>query len=361
MKPVTKRKIFYIPGFDPRSEVYYKKLLLQNFPEVKENIIFQDKKQIVFDRSSLQVDYEILSWHEAVKAYWGSGAWVNIKNVFTLFNEYVFKGAYFRLYQQLSKRDAIQKAFSVYFFLVWMLIFIGVGSVLVNMFLVQGLSFFVILLSLLFGLGNLLVYKALDKLNVFWVTRIMNFFVLYANQKVPKVLEKEAEFKAKILEALESQEYDEVVLVAHSVGTILATHILSELAQQAKDAGLKVVTLGHCVSAVSMVKNSEWFNQELFQLANRNFYWIDVTAGKDAVAFYKVNPALHKKSQPNVTFSAGFHKIFNKAFYKTIKWNFYKVHFLYLYKPDMPDKNIFNYEKLLLDPKLFKKIKAGNQ
>ncbi len=356
----TKRKIFYIPGFDPRSEAYYKKLLLAQFPEIKDSLLSNEKSRVVFQHENLEVDYEILSWHKQIQAYWGKGVVVNFRNIVTLFKEYVFKGAYFRLYQKLSKRDAIQKAFSVYFFLIWLVLALLGTNFLISMVVNTGLSATPIVAIMAFILMNVGVYKVLDSLNVFWVTRIMAFFVLYANRKVPKVIDKEELFKAKIVEALHSKEFDEVVLVAHSVGTILCLDMLCDLVENDQDESLIVVTLGHCVSAVSMVKNSEWFNEKLPVLANRKAFWIDVTAGKDAVAFYKVNPGLVKASIPNLTLSAGFHEIFDPSFYQSVKWNFYKVHFLYLYNPPFADKSVFNYQKLLFDPSLFKNLQSNN-
>lgn len=353
-----KRKIFYIPGFDPRSEIYYKKLLLNQFPYIKEHQLSNEKSRVVFETEQLEVDYEILSWHKEVQAYWGKGALTNLKTTYTLFKEYVFKGAYFRLYKNLSKRDAIQKAFSVYFFLIWLFLFSLGGSWLFSETIDNGLSVSVFIGSTVFILLNIGVYKLFDGLNIFWVTRIMNFFVLYAHKKVPKVLDKEKALKAKIITALQSKEFDEVILVAHSVGTILCVDMLIDLVENDQDESLTIVTLGHCVSAVSMVKNSEWFNDRLAILANRKSFWIDVTAGKDAVAFYKVNPGLIDISKPDLTLSAGFHKIFDTSFYQSIKWNFYKVHFLYLYNPTFANRSDFNFQKMLFDPALLQNLKA---
>ena len=354
-----KRKIFYIPGFDPRSEAYYKKLLLKQFPEIKNGIVSQSRQGFVSKAENIQVNYEILSWHDEVQSYWGKGYFVNFKNVFVLFKEYVFKGAYFRLYKTLSKRDAIQKAFSVYFFLIWFLFFLAGTAYLASDLFKDGIALSFVVLTPIFLMLNYVLYRLLDKLNVFWVTRIMNFFVLYANNKVPKVIAKEQVFKNNIRACIASNEFDEVVLVAHSVGTILCLNILVDFIEDEEDKPLKVVTLGHCVSAVSMIKNSEWFNNRLQKLADRKSFWVDVTAGKDAVAFYKVNPALIDKAKPNLTLSAGFHKVFDKAYYQSVKWNFYKVHFLYLYNPNFPAKSVFNYQKLLTEVLLFQELKKG--
>lgn len=358
MKKMTKRKIFYIPGFDPRSESYYKKLLFQNFPEIKARVTQQTKQHFCYELENLSVDYEVLSWHESVRNHWLTGFKGNLINVITLFTEFVFKGGYLRG-SKVTLRDAIQKGFSVYLFLAWfalavVLLFLVKHSI----YDVYG-AFETILAVTAWFFLNALIYRGFEKTHIFWVTRIMRFFALYAKQQTPDVIEKEQQFRTKIAAALQSKAFDEIVLVGHSVGTILTLNILADLEKNDEAKGLCVLTLGHCVTGVSVVKGAEWFNRKLASLEHRQSYWVDVTSGKDAVNFYKVNPAFDAKTKPDKVLSAGFHKIFYKKFYKSLRWNFYKVHFLYLYKPDLPDKSVFNYQKLLMEPLLLKRLKEG--
>jgi predicted alpha/beta hydrolase family esterase len=351
----TKRKIFYIPGFDPRSEAYYKKLLLAQFPEIKDSLLSNEKSRVVFQHENLEVDYEILSWHKAIRSYWESGFLGNLKNVKTTFSDYVFKGTWGRLFK-LSQSDGLQKAFSPYFFFIWLLL-ISFGLSYFSWSVLSGQATLMTLLVFVgFGIANVLLYRGLDKLNLFWVNRIMDFFVRYSKQEVPLVIQAEADFKAKVLNALSSNDYDEVVLVAHSVGTILCLSIMAELAEEGLGKDLTIVTLGHCVSGVSILPEAAWFNDKLRQIQSRKFKWIDVTSGKDAVTFYKVTPAYHAAVLPDLTLSAGFHEIFDKPFYTSLKWKFYQIHFLYLYHPQQPLKSPFNYQKLLFDADVFKRL-----
>jgi predicted alpha/beta hydrolase family esterase len=348
-----KRKIFYIPGFDPRSEAYYKKLLLSEFPEIKQSIVKQSSSEISYQVDEMQVDYEILSWHDSVRNYWSKGLRENACDVFNLFSEFVFKGTWKRLFR-LSKRDGFQKAFSVY------LLLFSLFLSLTSLFLLFGFIgtdgvWQTIVSLLLWALVNVALYLGLKTLNLFWVTRIKNFFVRYARQETPDVFEFEQRSLGKVLACLLSDEYDEVVLVAHSVGTILCLDMLADCDDTLLKK-LKVVTLGHCVTGVSILKPAGWFNQKLQKLANRQFFWIDITSGKDAVNFYKVSPAYDQTIQPDLVLSAGFHHVFTDEHYRALKWRFYDVHFLYLCRPDYPQKSFFNYQKLLFDEKLFSSV-----
>lgn len=352
---MIKRKVLYIPGFDPRSEAFYKKLLFKQFPEIKRHLVKNDKSEFSYAVDGMHLDYEILSWHESVKAYWSTGLLGNLVNVKTTFSDYVFKGTWGRLFR-LSRRDGMQKAFSPYFFFAWFLFLIfGIGY-LVSGFLEGRELTKNLALLLLFILTNVGAYYFLDRLNLFWVNRIMAFFVRYSKQEAPLVIEDELRIKQKVLSDLESNEYDEVVLVAHSVGSILCLSVMAELAEEGLAQDLTVITLGHCVSGVSILPESEWFNAKLKQVKKRKFNWVDVTSGKDAVTFYKVTPAYHSDILPDLTLSAGFHEIFTASFYQKMKWNFYEIHFLYLYHPSFPEKGLFNYQKLLFCPTLIQDI-----
>ncbi|MBN2865031.1 MAG: hypothetical protein JXK16_03415 [Thiotrichales bacterium] len=353
-----KRKILYIPGFDPRSASFYKKTVFQAFPEIKQGVALNTKNGFVSESENLVVDYEVLSWHQEVKAYWAGGLQGNVNNVFSIFKEFVFRGAWGRM-RKLSKRDSIQKYFSVYFFSIWIALNVFASTYFINDLITeQAWLFFAIATSILVVV-NVLLYRLFDKIHMFWISRIIHFFSIYSHQQVPLVMQKEAEFKVRLLALLDAQEageFDEVVLVAHSVGTVLCMNMLADLMDDPRTKNLKVVTLGHCVTAVSVIKSSGWFNEKLKRFKNRQFEWIDVTAGKDAVNFYKISPGYHADIKPDLTLSANFHEVFEAEFYKKLKWDFYRIHFLYLEKPHAADASQFNYQKLLFDAGLFKRL-----
>jgi len=355
-----KRKILYIPGFDPRSGSFYKRMLFQAFPELKQTVTHNTKNRCVFETDNTLIDYEVLSWSDEVKAYWAGGLIGNVNNMLSIFKEFVFRGAWGRM-RKLSKRDSVQKYFSVYFFSIWIALNVFASAYLIgDLITQQAWLFFAIATSILVAV-NVLLYRLFDKIHMFWISRIIHFFSIYSRQQVPLVMQKEAEFKARLLAMLDAQaagEFDEVVLVAHSVGTVLCMNMLADLMENPRTKNLKVVTLGHCVTAVSVIKSSGWFNDKLKRFKDRQFAWIDVTAGKDAVNFYKVSPGYHADIKPDQTLSARFYEVFEATFYKQLKWDFYKVHFLYLAKPHHPQASKFNFQKLLFDATLFKSLSA---
>jgi len=350
-----KRKVFYIPGFDPRSEAHYKKLLLTEFPEIKDNLRFNKKDRIVFQKDDLEIDYEILSWHNQVKQNWAVGVFENLGNVYTIFKESLIKGAYYRLFH-VCKKSAFQKTFISYLFAIWFVLFL-LGLWEITQRVLESHYLFAFFLTVAFVLLNVFVYYILDKLNMFWVARVMNFFVVYSNEESPSIAEIENKFKHRIEQVLKKGEYDEIVLISHSVGTILCLSVFADLVLEQKDNRLTVITLGHCVTGVNMIKSSKWYLDKMRRLENRKALWVDIASGKDAVAFYKINPAHFVESKPDITISAGFHRIFKKEFYKSLKWRFYAIHFLYLVHPDFPEKSVFNYSKLLFDEQLILNLK----
>lgn len=342
-----KRKIFYIPGFDPRSESHYKKLLLKEFPEIKISLINKEKNKLEFSSTSVAIDYEILSWHKIVKCYWSDSFMANFINIVIIFYESLFKGAYYRL-SKISPKSILQKPFLSYVALIWFFMSI-LMLILLNDLSVSFSRLETFIGWSVFFAVNIFIYKLLGKANFFWVAKVMRFYVSYAQNESKLVKNKELEFKQKIIAALDSQKYDEVVLVSHSVGTILCLSVYADLVKEKKDLGLTVVTLGHCVTGVQVIDGAKWYLDKLRVLSTRNSLWIDVTSGKDAVAFHRLNPGYYSCSAPNAHLPALFHRIFDKTFYQNLKWNFYEIHFLYLCKPCYPLESEFNYQKLIFD------------
>lgn len=360
MNTPHKRKIFYIPGFDPRSPAHYKKLLFQNFPEIKAVSTQVDKGRFRYEIEGLSVDYEILSWHENVSNHWLTGLRGNFINVKDLFLEFIFKGGYYRG-SQVDFKKAAQTAFPIYFYLIWLLVAVLSFGLLANV-LTEEFAVMGTILAMAIWLGiNYLIYILFEKSYLFWITRIMRFFAIYANQKVPDVIEKEKFFERKITEALESGGFDEVILVGHSVGSILAVDMLANIEEKGKGKDLTLITIGHCVSGVYVAKGAGWFKAKLAKLADRKAFWVDVTAVRDLVNFYMINPAFYKESKPDLSLSARFHKTFDRPFYDSLKWDFYKIHMLYLYNCQYPNNSDFNYQKLLKDPMLIKNLKEGTE
>lgn len=108
---------------------------------------------------------------------------------------------------------------------------------------------------------NHFLFKLGKKLAVFWIARICAFCATWQDKKIGTMQERIKLFANVIVEKLkqnESKQDYELILVAHSVGTIVCIEVLEYILRQHLDLSLlcklKILTLGECIPLVSYQK-----------------------------------------------------------------------------------------------------------
>ncbi len=135
----------------------------------------------------------------------------------------------------------------------------------------------------------------------------------------------------------------ELILSAHSVGTILAVNVVAKVITMANQEGIslekfKLLTLGECIPLVSFQKNYQAFREDLELLVNTPIVWFDITSAIDGACFPLVDFIKIAKIEakfPPIYLPARFHKLFTPQSYKKIRKNRYLAHFLYLYATEI--------------------------
>lgn len=108
---------------------------------------------------------------------------------------------------------------------------------------------------------NHFLFKLGKKLAVFWIARICAFCATWQDKKTGIMQERIKLFANVIVDKLKQnkskQDY-ELILVAHSVGTIVCIEVLECILRQHLDLSLlrklKILTLGECIPLVSYQK-----------------------------------------------------------------------------------------------------------
>lgn len=108
---------------------------------------------------------------------------------------------------------------------------------------------------------NHFLFKLGKKLAVFWIARICAFCATWQDKKTGTMQERIKLFANTIVDKLKQNENKqdyELVLVAHSVGTIVCIEVLECILRQNLDLSLlrklKILTLGECIPLVSYQK-----------------------------------------------------------------------------------------------------------
>lgn len=153
------------------------------------------------------------------------------------------------------------------------------------------------------------------------------------------------EFSRCISDALKS-DVDEVLVVGHSSGAHLAVSVLSDLLRdgghQGAHAKLGLLSLGQVIPMVSFLPKATRLRADLQFLSEQDdITWVDVSAPGDGCSFALCDPvavtgvATTLQKWPLVL-SAAFTQTLSEEFRHANRWRFFRLHFQYLCAFDRP-------------------------
>ncbi|MCW0188869.1 DUF829 domain-containing protein [Campylobacter lari] len=374
-KLCQKRDVFYIAGYDPRGYRHYYAMFKKNLAEQNTllNYDYTLSKAQVNTYAFWQIQtpytstsYTFLSWNDIVKKNWSEGIKDALSDCYSFFRIYTITG----LFLKFGKESPHQLITGYYpfFYVLLSLIFTLVcafGSLfyLQNFHIILGILAFV--LSLVF-LPKML-YKLGKKLAVFWIARICSFCANWEKNSQGELELRMDDFARVIFEKLKENANDknyELILSAHSVGTVLCINVLAKVLRKCEKENisfenLKVLTLGECIPLVSYQKRSFEFRKDLEYLGSKKLIWYDFTSIIDGACFAQVDfirtSGVKAQFSPKYL-SAKFHTLYKNKDYKKIKKDKYKAHFLYLFATQI--QGVYNFFEFIIGKnKLEEKIK----
>lgn len=368
MKPqdkVAKRRVFYIPGFDPMPARRYRELYRRE--SVKQGEIsgytigqrpgshpsaWRARSRI--DDQLTEAQIEVLIWSDIVAREMTGGIVATYQAMARTAWTYISTGAFRRL-TWLRKGPVIAALYPI-----GALVFQLLGAIALGWFVggqvgnvlawATGLE----VLGKLVGLGVALplIWAVLT-----WFQKIdgrvfayylMQDYAFVARDKGawPDALAaRMAVFGDRIAAALRD-DVDEVLIVGHSSGAQMAVSVLAEVIRrgQVPEDGpeLSLLTLGHAIPMQSFLPEAHQLRADLqLMSATEALAWVDVSAPGDGCAFALCDPvavtgiASPETYQPLVL-SAAFSKTLAPATWGALRWRFFRLHFQYLCAFDNP-------------------------
>ncbi|MCC5986931.1 MAG: hypothetical protein JJT95_04565 [Pararhodobacter sp.] len=152
------------------------------------------------------------------------------------------------------------------------------------------------------------------------------------------------EFAAEIRAAL-AGDWDEVLVVAHSSGCAVAVAALARALRMGtprEAPPLALMTLGQLIPLQGFMPRAKGFRRDLHDLAaNARLFWLDVTARGDGACFWLSDPvavcgAAPARQHNPLVISAAFSRALRPETWKRLRRRFYKLHFQYLSAFDNP-------------------------
>lgn len=362
---VARRRVFYIPGYDPfhprRYRELYRKEAATQAAVSGYSIGLAPKKTggsygwdvaATIDGVDVQAQVDVLVWSDIVKGSMETGIIATYGQMLRTAWIYIGSGALWRL-MRLRKGPVIAALYPVVFL---------IGQALAAIAVVLGVSWagmsvFVPLMggggtgaALILGLGAggglLRWFRRMDrKVFAYYLMHDYAYSAQLRGAIPPKLEARMVEFGSAIAAAL-TNDVDEVLVVGHSSGAHLAVSVLSDLIRAgrvpANGPALSLLTLGQVVPMVSFLPNAQRLRSDLAYLsASDALVWVDVTAPGDGCAFALCDPVSVSGVAPAakrwpLVFSAAFTQSLSPERWKALRWRFFRLHFQYLCAFDRP-------------------------
>ncbi|WP_135503173.1 hypothetical protein [Roseovarius aestuariivivens] len=365
---VRRRRVFYVPGYDPIHPRRYRELYRKEGREqAKVSGYSLDLKpktgdgrygwqvEAMIDGQSTETVVNVLVWSDIVRNSMETGILGTYLQLLRTAWAYIGSGALFRL-MRLRKGPVIAALYPVGFLLVQLgialLIAWGLGRVLS---LFHPLAAWVGVLSIPFVLEW---FRRKD--NKFFAYYLMHdyaFSARYRGANPPDLEARMAEFGDEIVAALCS-DADEVLVVGHSSGAHLAVSVLADVIRAGrvptKGPVLSFLSLGQVVPMVSFLPDAHRLRADLaFLSAREELTWIDVTAPGDGCAFALCDPVAVSGVAPKdkrwpLVLSAAFTQTLSPERLRALRWRFFRLHFQYLCAFDRP--GFYDYFQITAGP-----------
>ena len=368
-KTVAKRRVFYIPGFDPIHPRRYRELFRsEGTAQAKISgyqIALKRKStggpfgwqaEATIDGAQVQAEVEVLVWSDIVRTSMDQGILATYVQLLRTCWAYLASGAFFRL-MRLRKGPAIAALYPILMLLAQLGLALLTGRVAGVMFSLTGVPG-IGLLGLVFTWYTLWWFRKMDgRLFAYYLMHDYAFSARYGGANPPELDARLAEFRATIAQALRD-DVDEVLVVGHSSGAHLAVSVLADLirAGEAPKGGpaLSFLSLGQVVPMMSFLPKADVLRRDLNYLSTRDeITWVDITAPGDGCAFALCDPVAVSGVAPEdkrwpLVISAAFTQTLSAERWKALRWRFFRLHFQYLCAFDQPGD--YDYFQITVGP-----------
>lgn len=388
---VRRRRVFYIPGYDPIHPRRYRELYRsEGAAQAKISgyeiglvgrqggATYGWQVDGTIEGGAVEVEFDVLVWSDIVR----ESMQLNIPQTYLLMVRtawtYIGSGALWRL-MRLRKGPVMAALYPVGMLILQLLVAVLVAALVAGLVagaldiltrLITGADPLFGLLFALRAIGALtlgavagyLVLRLFRRYdNKLFVYYLMHDYAYSARSKganPPELEARMAVFADQIAAAL-AEDVDEVLIVGHSSGAHLGVSILADLDRAGRippdGPALGFLTLGQVVPMVSFLRDANRLRRDLRDLSvSDSLFWLDVTAPGDGCAFALCDPVAVSGVAPEgqrwpLVISAAFTQTLSEARWKELRWRFFRLHFQYLCAFDRPGD--YDYFRITAGPK----------
>lgn len=362
---VRRRHVLYLSGFDPQGPGHYHGLYVEQAALQAQVSGYRlsvgsrrragsnaawDVRWEGADGEGVETRYEFLRWDDIVREHWPRGQWRLLSTTLGTTARLVANGSLWRILQ--TSWPAFL-ALSLPAFLLLALAALALLLILLGVWVGHSTVWWLGASVVLAGLLPIRWWgrRAQDKVQMAWLMRSANVVLRQARGEMPALESRLDQFAARLRELVCKSEVDEVLVIGHSSGAMLAVSVVARALREdpqllGRPSALSLLTLGECIPLLSYQPEAVAFRRELAVLrAAVQLDWIDVTAPPDGCCFALVDPTevVEDGRAEEARTVAGpkrvsprFAQCFPPERYQMVRRDKYRCHFQYLMAVEVP-------------------------
>jgi len=236
-------------------------------------------------------------------------------------------------------------------------------SVVVCFLLVIAIWMKVLLVILIVGVFLFLGFQLEKKLELDWFFRALIFYAGQKDYNDEEYKDRRVALANQIIQSDQFGEYDEILIVGYSAGSLIVTEGLSRAMQQDSQLGkrkakVNLLTIGGCIGSVAGNSIDRGYLPHFRHLATReSIDWLAISERYDISSEYYVNPfelleeykGMDPESIPSPRMRrARFSNLYSEEKFNRIKRNARIIHNQFISASDMDGE--YNYFRLTCGP-----------
>ncbi|MDO5706205.1 MAG: hypothetical protein Q4G49_14235 [Paracoccus sp. (in: a-proteobacteria)] len=351
MNRIFRRRILYIPGYDPIPPRRYRELFRREGADQARISGYALTQAARSDGTGFgwaadsrmggrdtHAEFEVLIWDDIVQGSMSRSIPATYLHLLRTAWAYVGSGALFRL-MRLRRGPVIAALYPIAVLLAQLAMALVLAAIAGRA--IGGLAGLVAAAAVAWGV--LEMWRRLDG-RIFAYYLMQDYaFTAQTGGAYPAVLETRiAGFTDRIAQVL-NDGWDEVLVIGHSSGACIAVSALADLLRRrgATDR-LALMTLGHVVPMLTALPRADRLRADLALMGGQDVvFWLDVTAPGDACCFglcdpVAVNGLIPDAQRAPLILSAAFTNTLSPERRAAMRWRWFRRHFQYLCAFDRP-------------------------
>jgi hypothetical protein len=366
--PIRHRHVLYVSGFDPQGPARYHRLYTEEASKQcavsghrieigprRRNGPHLDRWQLKseVEGQTCETTYDFLRWDDIVRKNWSPGHASYLRLTIGATWRFFKTGVLWRIVK--TSLPAFSVCFSPFVVALGVMVAaLALVAMLILTWWISGFGVPLAIAAVAAGTGiaglNRLSHHAESAWYMGWVMRSYWFTTRQARGETPELEARLDAHAQHLIGLLTDSSLDEILVVGHSSGAIMATSIVARASRLAPvlstDNRLSLLTLGQCFPILSYQPQADKFRSEIAAVAKAlPERWIDVTAPSDRCCAGLVDPMMAVRglgisveneaasyadaASPKVM-SPQFPRLFPADTYAELRQNLFELHFQYL-------------------------------